>query len=215
MDALLKRRMMMMAGSGPTPPGPSPLPEGYTLLSYVENPLGNSAYINTRVNPGTQTGFVIDAMSYDELGGSGYGCIFGGRYSSGNADFQLTSYTTSGNSGTLRTGTNSYNAHLPAKNTRFTAQLSGTTYSIGGNDYSITYNVNSSRAAYVYIFALHSGSSVVQNGHGRIYSLSFYQGGNKIRDYVPCKNPNNVVGFYDLVSESFVGPTSGTLVGVE
>lgn len=225
MDALMRRRMMMMAGGGPTPPTPSPLPAGYTLLSYVENPLGSSAYIDTGVNPKIQTGFHIEAYSYDQLSATvgEYGCLFGGRYSSGNSDYQFSTYSGRYSGvlydGLIRTGQHSsgtaHNAHLSV-NTRIVAELDGNVYTINGASYTApAYNITSSRGRNIYLFALNNNNSAVQNGHMRVYAFWLKQNGNKVIDYIPCKNPNNVVGFYDLVSESFVGPTSGTLVGVE
>lgn len=59
---------------------PSILPEGYTRLEYIENPLGNSAYFNTNVVTSTTINFQVDFMSYDDIGASGYGVIIGGMY---------------------------------------------------------------------------------------------------------------------------------------
>ena len=206
-----------MMGQG----GGGVLPAGYTQLLYVENSPGNSAYINTGVNPTTKTGFYIDAYSYDSLSGSsGFGCLFGGRYSSGSSDYQLSTYsgTYSGVTydGLLRTGSqvgSANNAHISV-NARIVAELSGNTYKVNGVSYTApAYNIVASRGRNIYLFALNDNGSANQNGHLRVYAFSLIQNGNKVIDYIPCKNPSNVVGFYDLVSKSFIPPTSGTLYG--
>ena len=202
--------------------GGSILPDGYTLMQYVENSPGNSAYINTGVNPTTQTGFYIDAYSYDSLSGSsGYGCLFGSRVSSGHSDYQLSTYSGTYDgvtyAGLLRTGAHgsgsAHNAHLSV-NTRIVVELSGNTYTVNGVSYSApAYLVPEGKS--IFLFALNQNGTIIQNGHLRVYSFSLVQNGNKVIDYIPCKNPNNVVGFYDLVSQSFIPPTSGTLYGAE
>lgn len=206
--------MMMGFGESPTPPPPSPLPEGYTQLTYAETPLGTSAYINTGISASNSIGFEIDAMTYDELSNSDYGCLFGGRVSSNSSDFQLTTYSSSSsNKGTLRRGNSqkNFNARL-TKNTRFTASLNGNTYTINGSSYTTSANITSGKT--IYLFALNNNGTATQHGHIRVYSFKLYNGTTELIDYLPCKNPSNVVGFYDLVNEVFVAPTSGTLVGV-
>ena len=207
-----RRRLMMACYGVATPPTPPPLPAGYTALSYVENPLGNSAYIRTGIIPTNDTGFYIDAISYDAVSSSNYGCIFGGRYRANQRDFQFTSYCVSPNSGTVRRGGSSqnYNAHLPSSGTRFVAQLEGTQYTIDNTPYT-GYNSNITNGRQIYLFALNTDGQTQQNGHARIYRFKLTSGGNPVLDYYPCKrDADQVVGFYDLVAEAFVPPYSGT-----
>lgn len=191
--------------------GPHSLPSGYTQLSYIENPLGNDAYIDLGVQINHTPGFEIDFMSYDNIGTNGYGCIIGARLASGNNDVQLTSYTGNSYSGSLRLGgSTAYNPYLPAKNTRFTASLKNSVYTINSTNY--TYSRSSTTQTFHwYLFALNQQNSATQNGHGKVYSLKLYVFSYLICDCVPCKDPNNVVGIYDLINETFLGPaTSAT-----
>lgn len=189
--------------------GPHTLPSNYTRLEYIENPLNNSAYINLDLPINSTPGFDIDFMSYDEIGGTGYGCVIGARLSSGNNDFQLSSYTGNSYRGSLRLGTQTFDAHLPTKNTRFNAVLINAAYSVDGVSYTVS-RVATNHTYSWYMFALNQQNGATQNGHGRLYSLKLYAGAHFIRDYVPCKSPDNVVGLYDLINESFWGPTTGT-----
>lgn len=196
-------------GGGGGGGGAHTLPSGYTELSYIENPLGNSAYINLGLQINYTPGFDLDFMSYDDIGIDNYGCIIGARQASLNSDFQLTSYTGNTYSGSLRLGNNNNNAHLPAKNTRFTASLRNAVYTMN----STSYNYSRSSSTYNYnwfLFALNQQGNAIQNGHGRVYSLKLYIVGSLVRDMVPCKNPNNVVGLYDLVSEAFFGSANAS-----
>lgn len=211
------RRRLLMAIRGATTPPPPPLPAGYTALAYVENPLGNSAYINTGVPTGNNIGFFIDALPLDGYGtvSANYGCLFGARYSGSSSEYQLTTYSPSPNSGTIATGSTRYNAHLP-HNVRFQASLEGTIYSVGGNDYTVARDVADNRHYNIYLFALnYRNSSTQQNGHVRVWRFWLTDNGTKVLDYYPCRrDADNVVGFYDLVADAFVPPTSGTLTGV-
>lgn len=199
-------------GGGGGGGGPHSLPSGYTRLSYIENPLSSNAYINTGVPNGYKPLFTIDFMSYDDFNTTTYGCILGARTASNNNDWQLTTYCTSGN-GTLRLGgaSQNNNAHLPSKNTRFTASLTSSAYIVDSTTYSVSRQASSLSANYsMYLFALNQANSAVQNGHGRVYSLKIYYGNFWLRDYVPCKDPNNVVGLYDLITETFFGSENST-----
>ena len=201
------------------PGGDTPivLPEGYTRLEYIENPLGASAYFDTGIIPNNNIGFEIDWMSYDEIGTSDYGCIMGCRYSSNQQDFQISSYTgNAGWSGMLRLGFsgNNYNASLPAKNTRFVASLKSGEYKCGSYNTSTSANLSSSSYTIV-VFSLRvTYSASNQNGHGRLYELKLYDGSSLTAHYIPCANPSSEVGVYDLVSESFKksGNTSSQFV---
>lgn len=223
-----RSKVVTFSASGVTPvtltvnqaAGSPVLPSGYTALTYVENPLNNSAYINTGISTGATVGFEVDAMFYDEVtsDSSLCGCLFGGRTRANYNDFQITTYAVNPNTnrGTFRRGRSSqnYNAHLPAINTRFQASLVGNTYSIGGSDYTTSANITTERD--IYLFALNNNDSPTQYGHLRIYRFKLTSGGNLVLDYVPCKrDADNVVGFYDLVAEAFVPPTSGTLTGIQ
>lgn len=196
-------------GGGGGSDEPHTLPSTYTRLSYIENPLGSGAYINLNLPLNVTPGFNLDFMSYDEIGTSDYGCIIGARYSSLNNDYQLTSYTGNTNRGSLRLSNYNFDAHLPAKNTRFTALLKGSTYTVDSTSYTYQ-RPASNQTLNWYLFALNQQNSAIQNGHGRLYSLKLYTGSYLIYDYVPCKSPNNVVGLYDLITETFVSSANST-----
>lgn len=200
-----------ISGGGGGGGGPHSLPSGYTQLSYIENPLNNSAYINTGIPILDTPGFEIDFMSYDDINSTTYGCIIGARYVSGNNDFQLTSYTGNNYSGSVRLGgSTTYDAHLPSKNTRFTASLKNAVYTMN----SSTYNYSRNATSYGYnwfLFALNQQNNATQNGHGRVYSLKLYVKSYLVRDMVPCKNASNVVGLYDLITETFLASANSSV----
>ena len=191
----------------------TPVPQGYTPLSYAEVPLGSQAYINTGVLTGNTIGFEICAITYDPIGTETYGCLFGGRYNSNRSDFQLTTYASGSNQGTLRLGGSSqnYNGHIPL-NTEFTAKLQNNVYSIGGNDYTVAHSISTARN--IYLFALNNNNTAAQHGHSAVKRFILYDGSQPILFYKPYKDANNVVGFWDAINKEFKTPTSGVLIGI-
>ncbi len=79
--------------------------KGYKQLEWVES--SGTQYILTDIIPDKNWAFYVDFMTYDEVSTSSFGCIFGARNSSGLNDYQLTSYSSNGYSGSLRTGNTS------------------------------------------------------------------------------------------------------------
>ena len=163
------------------------LPKGYTRLEYIEQPLGNSGSISTYLASSNTIGFSITAMTYDNFGTSNYGALFGSRYASQNSELQLTTYNGSGETGgKLGTGTNRYSANL-VKNQKFTVSLIGTTYNNGNS--TITVERDIANSYIINIFGLNNNGTITQHGHGRIYSLIFYDGNTIVRNYIPCISP--------------------------
>lgn len=189
-------------GSEPT----SRLPQGYTEVEYVENT--SNAYINTDFIPNQDTRIVAKMQCVTSNTSC---CHFGANSWDENNGMWLTYET--GISGTL---------HI--------AWLGKTTWTTYGNgDYNIhTYDWNKN---VLYKDDVLVGSSTygtyqctnklgiftnLQNTDdrpnadtvflkGRMYYFKVYDDGTLVRDFVPCINPNNVVGAYDVVNGVFYG----------
>lgn len=187
---------------------PSVLPEGYTRLQYIENPLTKGAYFDTGVNVSTANiGFQIDFMSYDEIGETDYGAVIGGGYDVASKALRLTSYcgSSSGWSGSLRFGgsASDTDAHLPAKNTRFSAALKTSTYEIGNNSYPISRgDLSGNYSLHVFGFNRRNAGHQ-QQSHGRLYSLKILSGNTVLKNYIPCINASEQVGVYDTINSEF------------
>lgn len=182
---------------------PSILPDGYTRLQYIENPLGRDAYFNTGVNTSATVRFQLDFMSYDDIGDD---CvILGGMYDTNVRRLHLaTDVPVSGYSGSLMLGSTGYrkNARLPEKETRFTAILGASTYTIGDETENVTRGDFGSYK--LYMFALNRRNAAAQkNSHGRLYNLRLFNGVTPVRNYIPCRNASNKVGVYDTINGTF------------
>lgn len=187
--------------------GGGSLPSGYTELEYLDKPSGN-AYINTGVLTSSTLLVHCKMMSYDNISAQAgqYGCLWGGRYASGNSDIQLTTYSNSSAAGGIRLGTAAaYDAHI-TKNALYELELGIDHYIVNGTTYSCTRSTIAAQRE-IYIFALNNNNTPLQHGHGRLYSFKMWDGGTLLRDFVPCTDPNNVAGVYDLVNNQFYSLT--------
>lgn len=183
---------------------PSILPEGYTRLQYIENPLGKGAFFDTGVNTSANVRFQIDFMSYDEIGDD---CvIMGGMYDTNTKRLHLSTVSPTGYSGSLMLGDTSHrvDAHLPARETRFAAKLGASAYTIGNETENVTWGDLGNYT--IYMFASNRRNvlnGVQKNSHGRLYNLKLFNGGTPVRNYIPCKNASNKVGVYDTINGTF------------
>ena len=76
-----------------------------------------------------------------------------------------------------------------------TITIDGTNIALGAATFSTSVPM--------YMFAYNSNGTATPSGAMRIYSCKIYDNGMLIRDYVPCKNANNIVGMYDKVNRKF------------
>lgn len=189
----------------------SRLPKEYQEVEYVEST--GTQYIQTDVIPSNDLGF--DCTFYTKsyvIGGGSYGCIFGGRKSSGNNDYQLTTYANA-NDGSHRYGSSMVaNAGI----TRLQKCTASRRYleftNCKGLKVQLTaYNWDTTIP--IALFLLSNSGTPIQGGYGcRIYVMKFYDGDNLIRDYIPCvRKSDNVVGMFEYVTGQFLTTPVGTL----
>ena len=170
----------------------SRLPDGYTEYGYLES--GGNAQLNTGVVGASSWTFTAQCLSP----GSGSQILIGDKTYSGCWAGQANSkWGLGGNYNT--TIDSSQKSDL---NVTFASDK--TTLTIG----QVTKERNRSRAMSAIL--LFSAGSYYFNGRifGDVIAMS---GNSEVFHGVPCKNPNSVAGYYDLVTNSFFAPSSGTL----
>ena len=193
------------------------LPSGYTEVEYItsEN-LSTSvsgAYIDTNLTPNQNTRVVMDYQPM--VNGQEHRRIFGsGEYNTlaylynmegsvGQPDcyyyykfgYSSNWYTTSIHPDLNRhTVDFNNNGQILLDNTSI-ATLPSTTF-------TCTYHLGLFRS----IFNQYTTNPI--NFLGRVYSCQVYDDGTLVRDFVPCINPNNVVGLYDIVNDVFYSSSS-------
>ncbi len=192
----------------------NPLPEGYTLLDYVES--NGSQYFDTDVVPKDNTRLVIDLQYYqlplppNYLARNGWGSSAtqeAFEWGIRNGQFMVcvspdTAYVDCGAMDTER-----HNFDIGNGKQYFDGELVSQT-SVGNTATS---------GQTIYLFNLHgewitsSGGNVGDQCYERIFRCQIFNGGTWLRDYVPAKDDNGTIGFYDLIAKSFKTSESGTL----
>lgn len=161
----------------PTPKPEPMLPEGYTQLNYIQST--GTQYIDTGIPAKDITDSFIDFRFV----------------SVGTAELEVMATYVDGNN-RLQCGW-SGSAFMTGKGATYsqtadpTARTTATCVPVG------------SPASTVYLFAQNEGNAPKWQCTAEIYSCIISTAVGKVRDFVPCKNPDGVVGLYDLVGEEF------------
>lgn len=186
--------------------GGSRLPDGYTEVEYIEN--ASSAYIDTGFKPNQDTRIncemqcVTSTNSVLHFGTGGWNKV----------DGMWLTYETGAN-GTLHIAwlgkkvwstyssvQGDYNRHTYDWNKN---NIYKDGVLVASNTYA-NYNCSDNLAIFTTIL---NGTSYEASLKmlGRVYWFKIYDNGTLVRDLVPCKNPNDVVGLYDIVNDVFYG----------
>lgn len=197
------------------------LPSGYTALEYIESD-GKSGYVDT--------GIVIDSIPVDvevdvqfnDANASSPEMAWGYMDNTNNLPrwgFGVYSSKWLGSpNATASIGTPDTDRHnvilRVLRNSRGEAVYNG---DIDGNE---LYPSNSlgNEAIYlsntlpIYLFARNNRSGASNFGNCKIYGFKVTQDGVLIHDLVPCKNNEDVLGFYDVIAQAFYAGV-GTLAG--
>lgn len=195
------------------------VPSDWTVVNKLIS-LGTNTlfpYIDTNIIPNSDYGFDITCETYSNIGGGNFGGIFGGRLSSGNKDFQLTTFCYStADGGKMRWGDanlNQLNGNL-TKGIKTRVVMDSNKYYVDGVEIG-TLRSSSSGEANIYLFGLNSNGVPVQHGLGcAIYNAKFFDdNGTLIRNYVPVvRKADDKPGLYDTVGKQFYVNASQTSV---
>lgn len=198
------------------------LPIGYTQLDYLQSPVGsdqgdsNGAYINTGIKANQDTRMILDVSL-----GSGFWIGIAGIIEGDSNRFGMIYFKTSSqgnNANTIRTffGAETL-ANTPVPSTTNTEsyvrceigktmRLNGT--SITHSDATFQTNDN------IYLFGMNDASTGNPGWNASqrtIFRCKIYDNNTLIADLIPCINPDNIIGMYDVVRRYFI-PKSGTRV---
>lgn len=137
---------------------------------------------------------------------------------------------------TILSGENQYASSWVDYSNHIQIGISGNTFiDSGGVTYSQTSSVTARTQAvgvplgavnlHLYLFAQSEGTGALHYSSGRIFSCQITTADGLVRNFVPCKNPDGVIGMYDVVNDKFyqnsgsdtfiagtdLGPGDGTL----
>ena len=182
------------------------LPEGYTLLSYIES--SGTQYIDTGFMPNQDTRVVCNC---DYVATSSASWLFGVRVSSGQSAFAFLAY-----SNKFRTDyANSYDKYFSADITNVSRidKNKGTTIVNGTETIVDTYTAFDGQYNLA-LLAINTAGTISGYSVAKIYSCQIYDNGTLVRDYVPCINASGEFGLYDKVNSQFYGNAgSGAFTG--
>ena len=180
-----------------TPPEPvGPLPEGYTQLEYIEST--GTQWIDTGITP-TQDYTLYTKVAF--LGSSGTN-VLGTRDSSNDTTnrFGIISFGASSLFGAFY-GTNSVTGKAVDQNPHeFSIGPDGfimdeETVSVQQTNFSCSYPI--------ILFGFNNGANGIVGAEEKVYSCKIYSDGQLVRDFIPCINPDGIIGLYDKETAIF------------
>lgn len=182
-------------------PGTSRLPEGYMELEYIES--SGTQYIDTGFIPNQDTRVVLDVQMQAENDSLAANDVFGARTSASSKAYAVQWNTA--NNYFQHFYNNGYNnLDFGDFAARQVIDMDKNALSIGGVSHERTYA--SFQGDYtLYLFALNGAGTAQFFSKMRVHSCQIYDNDTLIRDYVPCLNPSNEVGLYDMVNGLFYG----------
>lgn len=189
----------------------SRLPEGYTEIEYIQFIGKQSMRIDTGIKPDvskTKIGakWHIDSLpatsnnqDYFFAGNMSVGLYYLALTSAGKIVYRFQSAT----GGAI---TRNPSSSVADRDIEFLVDYPRKKLTFDGTDYSMgTVNAPSGNCFVVYSY---SGGYVVE---GKLYYFKMYEGTDLVADLVPCINSSGVVGLYDIIGDTFLTNSSGTI----
>ena len=193
MDAIMRRRQMMMVGEPPAPP---------VMIPYVRGG-GDGSYIDTGITPDPTTKVIVWARNWNP-GYSYYNWLFGSRIASKNKAFALA-LNSSADTGKIAVCYNNTETNLSDK---WTLMCHYHKYELGPDGFLVDDTLISSvsgsfsNSYNIHLFGYNNGGthSDAMNLPRDICACKIYKGGSLVRDYTAVESPS--IGLYDAVSET-------------
>lgn len=215
MDALLKRRMMMMAGSGPTPPTPvTPVFYDYLYFdgtAYIETTYVLPANCSIRVSLGSETSKTSQQVFGAKGSNGGYICMYYGGSTNTTRRQIVPHYDSSSNLATNRTLNWTY--------TSFAFFMTPNRFGWGNSAY--TYTKGNLHPDGVLFLGTHSTASTMSKYTGRMSQIRIYGSDasgvttasgfdnyTPVATFRPCTY-NGVVGLWYEEGSAFFGNSAG------
>ena len=193
MSAVLEHRRRLMGMGGV-------LPSGYTRLDYITS---NGAYINANLQTALPYTYEADVM-WASFGSRGLFGANGGNF------FGVNNYGYWQNGQATQTNTGVQAVELQWYKVRQEAEATGSGRSnylyIDGTkicSHNPSYTQNN-----ICIFASSAGSNIASTASCKYFKI--WLEGVLVRHFIPCIDPNNIVGMYDLVNDVFYGSANST-----
>lgn len=158
------------------------LPVGYTAVEYIRG--NGNQWIDTEYKPNNNTKIEVLGQNF-KLGtdSSWYTKSFdiaGSPFSFGNTGGNIT-----------LTGNKEL---LTMENGKIKSSTDQRTFNL--QNFQCEYNL--------VLFAINRNDNIIEKSNNcKIYSCKLWENNTLVRDFIPCRNPNNEIGLYDMVSQTF------------
>lgn len=185
------------------------LPSGYTRLEYIQS--NGAQYINAGLSGSSKTRVVCTISNWPKTAVST--SIFGCRSASGGSDLFLI--LCAEDKGTYRSDfyktKTAITDAVSIEDTPVTIDKNKNVTTFSNMSTSFTNTSGTFTSLYdLYIFACNTKGTAGAFTNGvKLYSMQIYTDDTLMRDYIPCKNANGVVGLWDDVWSVFY-PNSGS-----
>ena len=188
---------------------PSRLPAGYTELEYIQASGSQYIDLNIQLYATLNTNYDIAIKFNADTNNSNQATMFccqdsdtspwpGTFIRTRNTDNAIIGRYIGGTAKDNKIGTTSNIIELPVKTSP---------------NKNVT-NLNNNNSTHQYgtaLFCAFSGGTNTPARYckGKLYYFKLFVNGSLVRDMVPCKNSNNVVGLYDLANNTFYSSPNG------
>lgn len=173
------------------------LPEDYIALDFIRS--GGTQYIDTGYKPNNNTRVVMDAESLQD----GTFPYFGSRNGTSSSAFvmwQMSETSIRCDYGSVNT---TYEIDSTLRRVIIDMDKNGGLF----DDIILEADSGTFQATYNMMLLTSQSISGVDSRKmsAKLYSCKIYDGDTLMRNFVPCKDPSDVVGLYDLVDRKFYG----------
>lgn len=194
---LVGRKFYGKAGTGVFLAGPPKvtLPKGYKQLEYIQS--SGTQYVDTEFNPSSDTR--VDIICEPTTTGTWKG-IFGARKSASVDEFAVDVPSTTA----IRSvyGTEDQSLTVSTILQKFSIIKDKNVCTVNGA--TITHTKQTFTTSFpIRLFDKNSGGNAWGQISMKLYSCQIYDNDTPVRNFIPCKNPSEVVGLYDLVGKKF------------
>ena len=185
------------------------LPDGYTQLLYIDNQTNSAAYIDTSIVPSYNMGFYIKMVPGNSY--QTWNTYFGayGNSSRGYLDtYQYYDFNDRGpmfkdSSSTVSTDI-AYGAisEISFKYPKVTVNEEAPINIENVNEFTLNEGLS------IHIFGYNNSGNHNQSSKSnmKLYEFKLFAADDTVlRNFIPCRNPQNEIGLYDTVSQTFFG----------
>lgn len=171
------------------------LPKGYLRLSYIQS--SGTQYFDTGYEPNQNTRVVMDV----EILSASTTPIFGARTDTNTNAYAAWAFTQT----TVRSdyGTNNLEQSIPNAFERMTINKDKNACNFGNTLVKNTESTFQTTCSLILLGLNHNGTVDSRKLSAKFYSCKIYSSDLLVRDFVPVKNDEDVVGLYDFVERKF------------